>query len=466
MKTAGIMICLLVSSALAAQGVNQKLGTAISRLENDSQTKSAIVGLYVVNSKTGEVLINRNGNIGFAPASSQKVITSATAFEVLGSTFQYETQLAYSGSITGNVLNGNIYIIGSGDPTLGSWRYSSTKENTVLNKWVKAIQAAGIKKINGKVFVYDKDASKEMIPGGWTWDDMGNYYGAGATGLNWHENQYDLVLTSRTTGDTVTVTSTEPMLYNNAFINYITAGKPGTGDNAIIYRGPNAPTAILRGTISPNEKRFIIAGSMPQPSFQLSNIFSDVLQQQGLGENLAGNEFDKSEVVLPRSITSISIHQSPKLDSIIYWFLKKSINLYGEALIKTLGEKQPVKSTDEPGNGTQKGVQFIKGFWKDKGIDPSALNVLDGSGLSPQNRVTPETLVKVMAFAKTRSWYPAFYEGLPVINGLKMKSGSIGGARSYTGYSGDYIFAIIVNNYSGSGSEIQQKMWRVLDNLK
>ncbi len=113
----------------------------------------------------------------------------------------------------------------------------------------------------------------------------------------------------------------------------------------------------------------------------------------------------------------------------------------------------------------------VKRFWKTHDIEPTAMNIIDGSGLSPANRVTPKALVKVMQFATTRPWFKSFYYSLPDINGIKMKSGSIGGVASYTGFikskSGvDYTFAIIVNNYNGSGTAIRKKMWAVLDLLK
>ena len=158
-------------------------------------------------------------------------------------------------------------------------------------------------------------------------------------------------------------------------------------------------------------------------------------------------------------------HYSPDLDSIVYWFLKKSINLYGEALIKTLGYQfTNIGATDS-------GVNVIKNFWNKKGIEPSAMNIIDGSGLSPANRVTASTLVSVMQYAKKQTWFPSFYNALPEINGIKMKSGSIGGVVSYTGFiknkkGADYTFAFIVNNFDGNANDVRKKMWALLDLLK
>src|SRR6185503_18053206 len=119
---------------------------------------------------------------------------------------------------------------------------------------------------------------------------------------------------------------------------------------------------------------------------------------------------------------------SPPLDSIVYWFMKKSINLYGEALIRTMAYEKTQTGT------TEKGVELLRNFWAERGIDKGALNILDGSGLSPQNRVTTDAQVKALQYARTRPWYNSFYYAMPEYNGMKMKSGSIGGARAFAGY--------------------------------
>ena len=157
--------------------------------------------------------------------------------------------------------------------------------------------------------------------------------------------------------------------------------------------------------------------------------------------------------------------QSPALDSLNYWFMKKSINLYGEALIKTI-------AYEKKGEGsTEKGLEILKQFWKEKGIEPSALHMKDGSGLSPANRVTPTALVQVLQYARTKSWFKYYYDALPEYNGMKLKSGTIGGVKAFAGYhtakdGTPYTVAIIVNNYDGSTAEVIKKMFRVLDELK
>jgi D-alanyl-D-alanine carboxypeptidase/D-alanyl-D-alanine-endopeptidase (penicillin-binding protein 4) len=461
MRTVNLFIGFLICFCCDAQTVSQRLQSAINNFESDVQMKNGIIGFHVLNAKTGAVVYTKNGQVGLVAASSQKVITSTTALETLGPAYRYKTDLSYDGTIENGTLKGNLYLVGSGDPTTGSWRSAATKESILLNKWIDAIAAAGIKKINGKVLVYDK-VIEESIPGGWIWDDIGNYYGAGATNFNWRENQYDIKLASGKPGGATAVVGTEPVLYNNNFINEIVAGKEGSGDNAIIFRAPLSSTAFLRGTISPNEKGFTISGSIPSPAFQLSQTLSQLLQEKGYGENLAGNDMLGVSLPpkLPSGLKTIYSHLSPALDSINYWFLKKSLNLYGEALLKTLGSQKKMGGTIE------NGLSFIRSFWKTNGVDSFSIKMEDGSGLSPKNRITAEALAKVMLYAKGRPWFNSFYKALPELNGLNMKSGSMGGVRSYTGYSGDYVFSIIVNNYNGSAADIQKKMWKVLDVLK
>jgi D-alanyl-D-alanine carboxypeptidase/D-alanyl-D-alanine-endopeptidase (penicillin-binding protein 4) len=156
---------------------------------------------------------------------------------------------------------------------------------------------------------------------------------------------------------------------------------------------------------------------------------------------------------------------SPPLDSLIYWFNRKSINLYGEAFVKTLAYKTK-------GIGaTETGVEIIKDFWQKEGIPKSELNIVDGSGLSPLNRVTTHAQVKVLQHAKKQAWFPGFYAALPVFNGMKIKSGTISGVKGFCGYhrakdDKEYIFSFLINNYNGASATMVQKMYKVLDTLK
>ena len=470
MRTVYLLFSLWVLPFIVtAQTISKKLETAIATLVADNQMKNAIMSLYVVNSKTGAVVYNKNASVGLAAASSQKVITAVTALEVLGKDYRFKTEVGYDGTISNETLNGNLYIVGYGDPTLGSWRYASTKGDVIMKLWMNELKKSHITKINGNIYLDDSKFSFQPIPGGWIWDDIGNYYGAGHWGLNWHENQYDLILKpGNKEGDDVQIVRTEPELQVTTLINQLKTGKKGSGDNAYIYLPPYSVTGFVNGTIPAGAKEFTISGSFPNSSIQLQQEISNALKDANIGGEFNFKSSQHSIVnkqSIPKPGQILFTHYSPPLDSICYWFLKKSINLYGEALLKTM-------AYEKAGYGsTESGLSLVYDFWSSKGIDSNAIKMMDGSGLSPQNRITSEAFVKVMQYAKSRSWFAAFYNALPEFNGLKMKSGTIGGAKSFTGYSKaadgtEYTFSIIINNYNGPASQIVGKMYKVLDVLK
>ena len=448
-----------------------RLREAMDRLQQDSSMRHAIVSLCVLDAATGTVLFERNSQVGLAPASCQKLFTSVAALDLLGPEYRYVTHLGYRGKIIAGILHGDFVVTGSGDPTLGSWRFDSTKEEVVLARWIRAIRQAGITGYYGNVLPGDGPWGTDGVPGGWIWEDIGNYYGAGAWGLDWHENQYDVRLQAgKAVGDPVTIDNLSELerSVTPTWINELKTGPAGSGDNAYIYLPPYGDIAFVRGTAPLQKEERVISGSMPLPELRMSFRFKQALREAGIlhtGAMIGRVNLGIKQDTTIRADVSIGESVSPPLDSINYWFLRRSINLYGEALIKTLAlEKTGAVSTEG-------GVTVLQDFWSQHGIDRSALHIIDGSGLSPQNRVTTDALVKVLQYARSRPWYPSFYNSLPLFNGMHMKSGSIGGARSFSGYQTsadgkEYVFSIIVNNYDGSSAEAVKRMYNVLDILK
>lgn len=261
------VFCWLVFSVVVmganAQSVSSRLSSAFSSFENDPQLKSGIASISVIDGASGSVVFQKNARIGLAPASTQKIITAATAYELLGKDFRFQTKFGYYGAIKEGTLTGGLYIRPSGDPTLGSWRWPVTTETAVMKRIAAAVVKTGITSFNE--FIQDKSGwESEAIPGGWIWDDIGNYYGAGAGALNWRENQYDLVLKSgRNIGDPVSIVGTKPKLYGVDFVSNVTSAAKGTGDNSYIYFPVIGQAAVVRGTIPANEDRFTISGAMP-----------------------------------------------------------------------------------------------------------------------------------------------------------------------------------------------------------
>ncbi|MEO6229734.1 MAG: D-alanyl-D-alanine carboxypeptidase/D-alanyl-D-alanine-endopeptidase [Ferruginibacter sp.] len=463
MKLCLVLLGTAVATLLQAQPIKEKLSDAIRKLQADEQFKHAILSMYVVESKTGNTVFDYNAQVGMAPASCQKVITSAAAFEFLGKDYVYKTTINFNGEIKDKVLNGFLSVMASGDPSLGSWRWNQTKEDAVIAQVTTALTAKGIQKITGGLVAKTSGWDSDITPNGWIWEDIGNYYGAGAAAINWHENQYDLVLKSgNVPGDKVSIVAVKPALNGVELVNELTAGKKGSGDNAYIYLPPYSNKGFVRGSIPVGENNFNVSGSFPDPVAQFLNTITIGLKEKQIELPAFNNAAAKDVKDAGNFLCSI---QSPSFESMNYWFLKKSINLYGEAFVKTIAyEKANYGSTDT-------GIAIIKEFWKNRGIEKSSLNIIDGSGLSPANRVTTNALVDVMQYALKQPWYPAFYEALPEMNGIKMKDGYISDVRSYTGYiasnSGTkYTFSLIVNNFDGSPSTAREKMWKLLNILK
>ncbi|WP_448699950.1 D-alanyl-D-alanine carboxypeptidase/D-alanyl-D-alanine-endopeptidase [Mucilaginibacter sp. AW1-3] len=459
-----LSFCFLTGYAAAAQTLPQRLQTAFNKLQQDSQSRYASISLTVLDAKTGEQVFTANPYMGLATASTLKTITSITAFNILGKGYQYTTTLSYNGSIANGTLNGDLIIKGSGDPTLGSWRYPETRENVILSSWVDAIRKAGIQHIHGRIIGDDSTFGTASIPDGWIWQDIGNYYGAGTSGLCWRENQFDIKLKTGSIGTAVGVLKTVPDMPYLDIKSELTNAEAGTGDKSYAFLPVNDNTMYLRGTYAQDQSKKSISVTVPDPAFDVAYRLADTLMHLGIDVALAPVSVRNLSQV-PANGTLLVSYSSPKLSRIIYWLNQKSINLYAEQLLKTiaLASGKPVT--------TANGVEAEQEFWKTKGIDPHSLNIVDGSGLSPGDRVTTLTMATILQSAKAAPWFPDFYESLPTYNNTKMKSGSINNVLTYAGFQlskdgHEYCFSIMVNNYSGSTSGIKQKMFKVLDELK
>mgnify|MGYP002130012183 CR=1 FL=1 len=453
-----LLILFLPLFALAQK--ETELEQAMRRFMADEQMRYGQAGLVVKELQSSKVLIDWNGSIGLAPASTQKIFTAAAALDQLGAGYQYQTGLLTNGMVQQGVLYGDLIIQGSGDPSFGSWRYGQTKAQQSLDAWADVLKQSGIKEVRGQIKANQNGFTQQPLPGGWIWDDMGNYYGAGTWGINWRENQFDLTMVpGDKVGDSLKAWRMEPMIPYVQFQNRITTGKPGSGDNGYIYSPPYATHGFAEGTIPAGVNSFTISGAMPNPFQVLQQSLERRLQASGI--------VIKNEVVALSNHPQQVLHSyaSPTMDSLVYWFMQKSINLYGEALLKTLAQqKSGIGNTDA-------GVQWIRKYWQERGIDPNALRMVDGSGLSPLNRNTAYTQIGALEFASRQTWFPAYLQSFPINNQMQLKSGTIQGAKAYCGYytnaSGTtYLISFLVNNYNGSASAITRKMFTVLDVLK
>lgn len=454
------LFVILLTLPSFCQSLSTKLARAYHVFASDSQLKNSISALYVINARTGKVVFDRNSLVGLAPASTQKIITSATAFELLGKDFRYRTSFYNTGR--------TVLVYGSGDPTLGSWRYAGTRDTAVFEELIKGLKNAGLTSFDElKIMADDAD---HISPPSWINEDVANYYGVPSFGFNWKENQYDLVfLPGSREGMPAPLDPDNKTPFDNKFQNLVTTGAAGSGDNAYIYFVPGKNLVLVKGTVPAGSRRFTISGADYSPACSFSRAFLNYAAAKnlykGINRNNCNDSAFENHVSAVASGTPLYVHYSPALDSIIYWFNRKSINFYGEALVRTLAAGKDTLSS------TSKGIQYLQEFWKTKNIATSELNMVDGSGLSPLNRVTAHAQVQVMQYARKQEWFPAYYDSFPEYNGMKMKSGTIRGAKGFCGFQkskdgNEYIFSFLVNNYNGPASTVVLKMYKLLDLLK
>lgn len=467
-KIIGLFFLLVTVKIGAAQSFGARMESAWNKFTQDEQLQYGLAGICVMDATTGRVVFERNSRVGMAPASTQKVLTTIAAYEAFGNNFTYQTKLGYIGNIANKKLTGDLVIEGSGDPTFGSWRYENTKPNSIYQQIAAALQQKGIDSITGDFVGTDKGFDLNPIPDNWMWGDIGNYYGAGHWGLNWGENQYDVFFKSGASkGDATKVVDVDPeeSIVGKLIHNEVATGTANTGDGSVIYGAPYSPFKLIQGNISSNENRFKVSGSFSWADMNCLTSIQISLAKAGI--KMGGKPIPTSaKVILPAplplkgTVNYFLTLPSPTLDSIVYWFLKKSVNLYGEALVRTIGlQKKGFGSTD-------KGLEWIDSFYRAKGLDTKAMHMTDGSGLGPTNRTTPMFFVQALRYAKDKPWFNGFYEALPLYNNMKLKSGTIHRTKCFAGYHGNYIVSFMVNNYNGSSSGLVDKMFKVLDELK
>jgi serine-type D-Ala-D-Ala carboxypeptidase/endopeptidase (penicillin-binding protein 4) len=457
-KILPLFLILLLETNSFAQSITAKLQKAISTFQKDTQLENAIISIYVVDATSGEKIFANNETIGLATASCLKLVTSATTYDILGKDFIYKTYISYTGTIENGKLNGDIIIKGVGDPSFGSWRWEDTKSDKVLDKITNALQKKGINAIKGSIII-ETNSNTNNTPGSWIWDDLGNYYGAVPRLFNYRENQFDIQFgTPNKLGEKAIILKTIPELPNVIFQNNVTTAEASSGDNTIIYLPQNATKGFVEGTLPINKANFEVSGAIPNPAETFSALILQHLKEKNISFEKNSTPSKNKQILLDSII-------SPTLEKLNYWFMRKSINLYGESFLNKIGELK---------NGafsTPKGIEFVQQFWKQKGISPNALNIYDGSGLSPQNRVTTKALVTVLQYAQKQPWFASYYEAFPIYNEMKLKSGTIADVKGFSGYhtaknGRKYIVSFLVNNYNGSASKVVEKMYKVLDELK
>lgn len=469
-KIAAILIFLFVAMPGKAQNQDDLTLNGITKWLTSKELASAGISLSVVNNSDNTILYQSEPQISLVPASIMKVVTTATALEVFGSEYRFKTTLSYSGTIRNDTLFGNLYIIGGGDPTLGSMYFPEAKN--FQDEWIKAIKKSSIKFISGNLVADATIYERQMVPGSWVWEDLGNYYGAGASGISVYDNLYEIHLKSPAIADRPTeIVRIVPEIPMLELQNEVRSSDINS-DQAYVFGNPEDSRRVIRGTIPKGKDDFVVKASMPNPAELLANEFRNKLLENGIPISGTTN-FEKT-----KSGSSV-LHEtfSPPLRDIILVTNYESINLFAEHLLKHLAWYKNGLGT------TKEGCKFIVDFWKEKGLDMSGFFANDGSGLSRFNAMTANHLTMILNYMATKSRFSdVFYQSLPtsgegtltIFNpeslpkgSLRAKSGSMTRVRCYAGYlktnSGKSLsFTVMLNNFSCPQTQAVRKIQELL----
>ena len=475
MKPLVLLLSLIPAIALNGQ-------TGLERVVSDfaaaSAFRHATVGVSVRSVDSGQELAGRNAELSLIPASTQKLLTTAAAMDILGADYRFRTRLVAGGDINAGTLSGDLYIIGGGDPTLGSPYMDGAQDlDAVLNAWVAAVRKRGIRRITGAIVGDGSYYGTAGTGRGWPWADLGNYYGAGVHGLNLNENAYELFFSQRPAeGSTPPVSGTEPEIPELTFINELRSGPTGSGDNAYIFGAPYNYTHYIRGTIPRGSSRFRIRGAIPDPPLLAAQLLRKKLTEAGITvEELATcDRLFPGEV---REGEQLLESLSPTLAEIAERTNMRRVNLYAEALLREVNKSKgrPLHALDD--------TDAIVDWLDSRDLPTESVRLRDGSGLDPRNFFSPAFMT---AFLVDRAGEDAWLETIPVagrsgslrntLRGtaaegrVRAKSGTVNAVRAYAGYverpDGERLaFSVVVNNYANSSRGVSQLLYAFMRDL-
>ena len=445
----------------------------------DTVLHHALWGIKVVNPSNGDIVVSYNEDASMSPASNMKLVTTGVTLLTLGPDYRYETHLKYDGEIASDsVLVGNLYIVGGGDPTLGSNAFKNTIPDSVFCYWTKALKNAGIKKITGSIIadpttIFDE----EYRPDTWAWGDISTGYGAGLGGLQFADNLFKIKLVPASTeGEPALIKSVEPYIPNVVLENYVTTVKADSTGGVDLISSPYSPRILLTGTMALNKKEYSQNAAMPDPAYVCAWYFNQYLNWSGIATSGNIQVYHIKAPVDTKDLFTISTYYSPMMSEIVKETNKVSNNSYAESLLKIVAYEQK-------GVGSRRvGIKYISELLEGEGLSLRGVILSDGSGLARKNMLTPAFLCDYLTMMKKTPVFEVFEKSLPLAgvdgtlknmlkgtaaeNNLKAKSGTLSDARAYSGYvttkgGHELCFSIIMNNYKYS-REVSQRLEKLM----
>lgn len=417
------------------------------------------VGVYIKDISTGDVLISHNAERCLTPASITKVYTSASAMSLLGRNFRFKTSVYYTGEIDRNgTLDGNIIVKASGDPTLESEHFKSN--SGFIARIIQALNKAGITAIRGDIVqerVNPAHQYKEGPVDTWCINDVGWVYGAGVFDFNWCDNYFGIYpATGRTT-------SPVPHLKYDVWTTPWTTGLD-------MVRGVYSDSLIIMGAGYKTDKKARVNTSMPYPFDTFRERLITRLREADIAVTIKSGASSDDKKLL-------CTHSSPVLDEILHSMMVRSDNMFAEGMLKVLGDRYGDRYAS---------LEAENNLWKSRGLHPEYNRILDGSGLSRANAISPHFLGDVLEWmAKSEmssrfvSLFPVagvdgtmknFLKDTPFKGKLALKTGSVNAVQTYAGYlKGDdgaptHVVVIMVNNFYCTRAQLREAIKELLLN--
>lgn len=423
---------------------------AFASVADDAGLTGAAIGFCVLDSG-GKVIYERNGDIAHIPASALKTLTTATALEVLGPDFRFETRLGVSEPDEKGISKGDLIITGGGDPMLSIADYQS---------WIEGLIKAGLVSVPGRVIGDGRHFKGSIYGDFWNWGDIGNGYGSPVSGLNLEHNRFTATLIpAAAEGEPAELGAILPEVPGVQWNNESRTGPAGSGDGIVIHGGEGTGIMHLRGTVPLGEEMYV-RGAVPDPERFAAHHLREALLAAEIvvgGAAIGAGELILKKEAVPAIGKELLVHRSPPLLEIVTSIHDTSDNHETECLFQTLGLQTGMTP-----------AEAVRSHWEARGLDLSGWRMVDGSGLARADFITPRTLARLQYLASTGPHGPAYAGSLLTAfdGSLRFKAGAMSAVRSITGLleteSGEVLsFAFIVNHY-GDVSSVQRLQGEVL----
>lgn len=425
------------------------------------------IGVAVKSMKQGDTLYLKNQHRSFVPASILKVLTAEAALLYLGPQYKFATRLhADNSAINSGVVNGNLYLVHSGDPTL--------TYNDLVDLMI-ALKSQQINQVIGNVYI-DTTAYDQAVYGpGWIWNDTRYCYAAPISASIINHNCLSFqVAPSKMAGNRANIIPS-PNYYYSGFRNDVVT-KAGKNKSCYIHLDANSDSTIsLSGCVSKDRAQGISTVIHGVVEYNKS-LLRDLFKRYGIaitGVVTSG--------IVPANAPVLAIHESRPLHEMVTDMLKKSDNIIAGSLFKKMGELY----SKQPGTWQNGSLAVSQVLSRRAGVNTSQMNVLDGSGLSRYNQITPAQMLQVLDFAyHNYTTNYDFISALPVagVDGtlkhrlsnivwkVRAKTGTMSGVNALAGYAitndkETLAFVIIVNGHNGMGwryKELEDRIVTVL----